>query len=266
MWDDLKLLFDVGELTSAQREEVLNAALAVATASSDTALQAHVARALEHERRVRDLASVYYTNRGSKAQYVDELYDLDPTTDRQIRSIHGALKNTSEAAHVDPEVPVKAGALLDKVFPRGVRAITGQPFLEQNRLVKDVLIELQGPSAPLVADVGLTGMVDALALLSAQYDEAIQRSPASVAYSTLAAAHDRAHGFMLEAVARVIGMHFDSDVPAQVEARGQVLPVLFRALDTAAERRRNRAAANRRRRERDAGGGEGGTDGDGRAS
>ena len=62
---------------------------------------------------------------------------------------------------------------------------------------------------------------------------------------------------MLETVARVIGMNFDSDVPAQVEARGQVLSVLFRELDTASERRRTRAAANRRRRERvDAGNGE----------
>jgi hypothetical protein len=256
MGDDLKRLFDVGELTSAQREDVL--AAAQAKASSDVPLQEHIARAFEHEKRVRDLESVYYTNRDTRTQYVDELYELDPKTDRQIRSIHGYLENTSEAAHGDPTVPIKARALLDKVFPRGVRAITGQPFPEQNRLVKDVLAELQGPSAPLVEDVGLLGLVAGLVTLSAQYDHAIQRSPGSVAYTTLAAAQARAHAFMLEVVARVIGMNFDSEVPAQVEARGRVLSVLFKALETAAERRRSRAAANRRRRQRDEGTGEGG--------
>jgi hypothetical protein len=258
MGDDLKRLFDVGELTSAQREEVLAAALALATENNDAPLQGHIGRALEHDKRVRDLESTYYANRDTKAQYVDELYELDPTTDRQIRSIHGHLESTSEAAHADPTVPIKARALLDKVFPRGVRAITGQPFLEQNRLVKDVLAELVGPSAPLTADVGLLGMVQGLATLATQYDQAIQRSPASVAYTTLAAAQARAHAFMLEVVARVIGMHFDSDMPAQVETRGRVLAVLFKAQETAAERRRSRAAANRRRRARDEGAGEGG--------
>ena len=258
MGDDLKRLFDVGALTSAQREEVLAAAQALATANNDGPLQAHIVRAFEHERRVRDLESAYQTGKDTRAQYVDELQALDPSTDRQIRSIYSHLDNTSEAAHRDPEVPVKARTLLDKVFPRGVRAITGQPYPEQNRLVKDVLAELQGPSATLVADVGLSGMVEALAELSAQYDEAVQRSPVAVAHTTLVAARDRAHAFLLEVVARVIGTHFDSDVPAQVEARGQVLSVLFRALDTAAERRRTRMAANRRRRERADGG-----DGDG---
>ena len=83
--------------------------------------------------------------------------------------------------------------------------------------------------------MGLTGMVEALAELSAQYDEAIQRGPTTVAHSALVAARKRAHVFLLEVVARVIGMHFDPAVPAQVEARGQGL---FRALGTAAERRR----------------------------
>lgn len=261
MGDDLKRLFDVGALTSAQREEVLTAAQVLATASGDAPLQAHIARAFEHERRVRDLDGAYQTAKDTRAQYVDELQVLDPSTDRQIRSIHNHLENTSEAAHRDPEVPVKARALLDKVFPRGVRVITGQPYPEQNRLVKDVLAELQGPSAALVADVGLTGMVEALAELSTQYDQAVQRSPVTVAHTTLAAARDRAHAFLLEVVVRVAGTHFDSDVPAQVEARGQVLSVLFRALDTAAERRRTRLAASRRRRERAEGG-----EGDGEAS
>jgi hypothetical protein len=259
MGDDLKRLFDIsGELTSAQREEVLAAAQALATETGDAPLQGHTGRALEHEKRVRDLESTYYTNRGTRAQYVDELYELDPKTDRQIRSIHGFLESTSEATHADPTVPPKSRALLDKVFPRGVRAITGQPFLEQNRLVKDVLAEMVGPSAPLVTDVGLLGLVQGLASLSTQYDQAIQRSPASVAHTTLVAAQARAHVFMLEVVARVIGMNFDSDVPAQVEARGRVLTVLFKTLETAAERRRNRAAANRRHRDRDEGTGDGG--------
>jgi hypothetical protein len=261
MGEDLNLLFDVGELTSTQREEVLTAAQAIATASSDVPLQEHIGKAFEHERRVRDLESAYQTGKDNRAQYVDELQTLDPTTDRQVKSIHGHLKNTSEAAHTNPDVPVTAKALIDKVFPRGVRAITGQPFPEQNRLVKDMLAELQGPSAPQVTLVGLTGQIDALATLSTQYDEAIQRSPGAVPYTTLVAAHDRAHLFMLEVVARVLGMHFDSEVPAQVEARRQVTSVLFRVLDTAAERRRSRAAANRRRRQRNEDGtGEGDTD------
>lgn len=264
MGDDLKRLFDVGELTSAQREEVLAAAQALATETGDAPLQGHLTKALDHEKLTRDLESTYYTNRGTKAQYVDELYELDPRTDRQIRAIHGSLEHTSEATHADPTVPAKARALLDKVFPRGVRAITGQPFLEQNRLVKDVVAELVGPSASLTVEVGLLGMVQGLVTLSEQYDQAIQRSPASVAYATLAAAQKRAHEFMLEVVVRVAGMNFDSDVPAQVAARGRVLSVLYKELETAAERRRNRAAANRRRRERGEGGGGDGTgEGDG---
>jgi hypothetical protein len=257
MGTDLKQLFDVGELTSAQREAVLIVALAYATASNDAVLQAHIARALEHEQQVRDLDGAYQTTKANRAQYADELQTVDPATDRQLKAIHTNLEITSEAVHADPEIPAKAAALLDKVFPRGVRPITAQPYPEQNRLLKDVVAELLGPSAPLVMDLGLLGMVQPLAALSQQYDEAIQRSPGGVAHGTLVAARTRAHSFMLEVVARVIGMNFDSDVPAQVEARGQVLSVLFRELDTASERRRTRAAANRRRRERDeAGNGE----------
>jgi hypothetical protein len=254
MGADLKLLFNVGELTSAQREAVLMAAQAYAMASSDTALQAHIDRAFEHERRVRDLDGAYQTTKTNRAQYADELQTLDPATDRQLKAIHTQLEITSEVAHADPEIPAKAAALLDKVFPRGVRPITAQPYPEQNRLLKDILTELLGPSASLVTDLGLLGMVQPLAELAQQYDEAIQRSPGGVAHGTLVAARTRAHSFMLEVVARVIGMNFDSDVPAQVEARGQVLSVMFRELDTASERRRTRAAANRQRREREEGG------------
>ena len=250
MGEDLKHLFDVGELTSAQREAELAAAQVVAKASNDVPLQGHIAGAYEHERRVRDLESAYQTSKDNRAQYVEELQTLDPSTDRQVKSIYAHVKNTSEAAHIDPEVPNTAKALLDQVFPRGVRAITGQPYPEQNRLVKDILAELQGPSRPQVVTVGATGLVDALAALSAQYDEAIQRSPGAVPYTTLVAAQGRAHLFMLEVVARVLGMHFNSEVAAQVEARRQVTSVLFRELDTAADRRRTRAAANRRRREK----------------
>jgi len=257
MGADLKLLFDVGELTSAQREAVLMAAQAYATANNDTALQAHVDRALEHERQVRDLDGAYQTSKANRAQYDDELQTLDPATDRQLKAIHTQLEITSEAVHADPEIPGKAAALLDKVFPRGVRPITAQPYPEQNRLLKDIIAELLGPSVTLVVDLGLLGIVEPLVALAQQYDEAIQRSPGGVAYGTLVAARTRAHSFMLEAVARVIGMNFDSTVPAQVEARGQVLSVLYRELDTASERRRTRAAANRRRREREeAGNGE----------
>jgi hypothetical protein len=257
MGADLKLLFDVGELTSAQREAVLMEAQAYAVASNDTALQAHVGKAVDHEKQVRDLDGAYQTAKASRAQYADELQTLDPATDRQLKAIHTNLEILSETAHADPEIPAKAEALLDKVFPRGVRPITAQPYPEQNRLLKDVLAELLGPSAPLVIELGLLGMVQPLAALSQQYDEAIQRSPGGVAYGTLVAARTRAHSFLLEVVARVVGMNFDSDVPAQVEARGRVLSVLFRELDTASERRRTRAAASRRRRERDeAGNGE----------
>lgn len=251
MGDDLKLLFDVGGLTSTQREAVLTAAQAFATASNDVALQEHIAKAFEHERQVRDIDGGYQASKANRAQYSEELQSLDPSTDRQLTAIHTHLENTSEAAHTNPEIPRKARELRDKVFPLGVRPVTVQPYPEQNRLIKDILAELQGPSATLVADVGMTGMVDALAAMAEQYDDAVQRSPGGVAYGTLVAARNRAHVFMLEAVARVVGMNFDSAVPAQVEARGQVLSVLFRELDIASERRRNRAAANRRRRERD---------------
>jgi hypothetical protein len=54
----------------------------------------------------------------------------------------------------------------------------------------------------------------------------------------------QAHPFLLKVVARVIGMNFNSDLPAQGEARRQVLS---RALDTRSERLRNRAAASRGR-------------------
>jgi hypothetical protein len=253
MGEDLKRLFAVRELTSAQREAVLMEVQEYATANNDTALQAHVARALEHERQVRDLARTYQVTKVSRGQYADELQELDPATDRQLKAIYTRLEITSEAAHSDPTIPEKAATLLERIFPLGVRPITQQPYPEQNRLLKDILIELQGPSAPLVADLGLTGMVEPLIGLGQEYDEAVQRSPGGVAYGTLARARSRAHVFMLEAVARVLGMSFDSTVPAQVEARSQVLSVLFREIDTASERRRARAAANRRRREREDG-------------
>lgn len=251
MGDDLKQLFDVGELTSAQREEVLAAAKAQAAASNDQLLLAHVDAAFAHEKQLRELEQAYEKSKASRVQYVDELYALDPTIDRQIKVLHSMLKSLSEAAHANPEIPLKAQALLDKVFPRGVGVITRQPFSEQNRLVKDIVAELTGPSATLVADVGLTGMVEALAALSAQYDDAIQRSPLSVAFATLTEAQERAQTFLREVLARVVGMNFRSEVAAERAARGQVLGVLFRALETASERRRTRIAAGRRRRKKD---------------
>jgi hypothetical protein len=255
MGADLKLLFAVRELTSAQREAILMEAHAYATESNDTVLQAHIARALAHERQVRDLDRTYQATKASRGQYAEELQELDPMADRQLTAIYTRLEISSEAAHSDPTVPTKAAALLDKVFPLGVRPITAQPYPEQNRLLKDIVAELQGPSAPLVADLALTGMVEPLARISQQYDEAIQRSPGGVAHGTLVRARGRGHELVLEAVARVIGMNFDSEVPAQVEARGRVLSVLFREIAAASERRRTRAAANRRRREREEGAG-----------
>lgn len=253
MGEDLRQLFAVRELTSAQREAVIMEVQEYAVANNDTALQAHCTRALAHERQVRDLAQTYQVTRANHKQYTDELHTLDPAADRQLKALHTRIEATSEAAHSDPTIPEKAQELLERIFPLGVRAITQQPFPEQNRVLKDIIIELQGPLAPLVADLGLTGMVEPLAEISQEYDEAIQRTPSGVAYGTLVAARNRAHAFMLEGVVRVLGMNFDSEVPAQVEARSKVLSVLFREIDTASERRRTRAAASRRRREREEG-------------
>lgn len=244
MENSLEALFGgIIKLSSAQRMAILDAAAQVAADRGDSELASHVERAQAHEANVRDLERDQQSGAASQAVYPPEMKPLDDRLDRSLTGLRSIVYGYMYGDESDAETQELGGQLLDGIFPSGVAAIIRLPYRDQAVATQDIASKLANEFADHVAFFGLTRKVANLNALSAEYSATLERGRDDVTVAEVRSAQQRGHLYMLEVLARVIGMAFDSNNPDHVADRERVLDVLFAQI---AQTRARRIARRRR--------------------
>ena len=234
-------LFAVNRFSSGRRVSIYNQLEEAARARRLIAVLPYIERAREH-----DLATRALDDRWA----APERRTLYPRTLRRIDNLSdgvlGQFRDIARAqiADLDPEDPFRhqVERMLATLFPAGLSAITSLPYIDQVAAVENILVELNGGFAPLMADLGLQRKVARLAELTAEYREAVDRPASPLDYASVREARDRGHAYLLEIICMIIGIYHDSDNPEHREARAELLgPIIAHSRTVQVLRRRDRA-------------------------
>lgn len=248
MEHSLEALFGaIIKLSSAQRMAVLDAAAQLAADRADTQLANHVERARTHEARIRDLERERQSSGSRHALYPPAMKPLDDRLDRSLAGLRDIVHGFMSGDDNDAETQKRGAQLLAGIFPGGVAAVTNLPYRDQAVATRDILHKLANDYAAHVNFFGLTRKVANLNALSTEYSTVLENGNADVSATDVRSARRRGHQYMLEVLARVVGLAFDSDNPDHVADRERVLGVLFEQIAHTRARRN----ARRRRHQAD---------------
>lgn len=166
--------------------------------------------------------------------------ELDRDLDRALSALHGSLQGAARAFPVGRDEGRWSRALLDAVFPDGVRAISALPFVDQAAAV-DALLERVRASerAEAVGGLGISFLVDRIAEINTAYTQGL--SEVRVTYAEVRTIDDEAYLAMLRVLARFVAVAASGD-PEDV-ARAQRLLRPFEDQRAEQARLRSRRAA-----------------------
>ncbi|MEM6928523.1 MAG: hypothetical protein AAF602_16425 [Myxococcota bacterium] len=230
----------VQRLAPARRVQALERMLAQVPTGHEH-LRPHIERAILAQDEAVNLARTFQADRDNAAMHSEQARILDAELDRTLSTTADAI---AAMIKVTPQRDPHHEALRDIVeqaFPKGVAAITSQPFVMQHRTVKtmlDALSDEDGWVAP-IAELGLARFFDRVAELNAEYGERLTRRE-GVGYEAVSQAARDAFEPFAEVIARVIGA-FPTNSDADLEAREALLaPVADQEAEASQYRRRRR--------------------------
>src|SRR5690606_28997816 len=132
--------------------------------------------------------------------------------------------------------------VLQKLFPRGVAAITSQAFEDQDASVEALLEELEGPLAKHVQALGLTPLVKQLGEVRRAFHDALQSDDTDrITYDEVVGAENVAQETLSQLVVLIAAKYRKSDV-ASTQRRGQLLAPIIEQNERIVEARRRRRA------------------------
>lgn len=161
------------------------------------------------------------TDTNPEAQRIETLVDrtLGATRDHAAAQAAGAPEN-------DP-IHATVAEFLKQVFPAGVHAITTLPFVEELEKVDDIIRAMQHELAPLVQELNLQRHATRLANLAQEYRKALEAPPPSLLdWGRIRAARAEGQGFLLEAVAIILGKYHGRSKEATEARLGLLGPIL----------------------------------------
>ena len=191
-------------LGQADVRERAAAALEVAEAAAD----ARARRALEDGQRA-------WTPRAT---------ELDRAIDAHVAYLH-AILSTLAARTAHPQVEAARRALASQ-FPAGLRRFTQARFAEQAILNHGLVEHLRGEGAALVAAMGLTEAVDALAAQAAAFSVELNVAARRTTPEQVAQAEEAALEETLALIHHVMGRWRPSDAAACAVRDELLLPVV----------------------------------------
>jgi hypothetical protein len=184
----------------------------------------HVGKAIKHGAATRALENQFAA--GKAVPKGSNVVAVDLLVDRTVVAIRDGAQTEIDAGG-DDDFGKRARKLLVDCFPRGVQAVTQATFVDELSAVQGILAQLQGPHKETVKDLGLTRYATRLTKLAKDYEAALKATPEKgVDYSQVRAARQRAHEFLLEAVAMVVGRYpltTDKHVAARQKLLGPIL-------------------------------------------
>lgn len=221
---ELKQFITVLELSTGRRLFALLRVLRVALTLGLPQLVQLLEQAIAHDRQTHRLDLRWYATRESRPS--TSIVSLDARVDRAIKALRdGAVAQAEGAAAGDP-VHQLVAAFLAEVLPVGVYAITSLPYVEQLNALEDIVENLGGSLAPMVAELGLGRQADRLSELLPQYRDAVNGAAdgnGAVEFTTVRAARQRGQHYLHEVIAMILGLYYRADDPEHQDARAQLL-------------------------------------------
>lgn len=204
----LAAIFDLYTLSTGRRLFALQQTQARAEEHGHPKLKEHCALAIEHDQGTRDL-EVRWTRAASAVKSTPALQRIDIRVDRTLTAIRDTAMAQAEGAEPGDDIGAIAERLVSILFPTGVQAITSLPYVEELSAVDKIVIELKGPSAGLVEDLGLKRLTTRLSKLAVAYRAALEATPEpEIEFGKVRAARAWGQELVLEAVALIVGKHY----------------------------------------------------------
>jgi hypothetical protein len=185
----------------------------------------HVASAIKHDQKTHALEATWASQSAEPAAEGPGTRGLDAQVDRALTAIRDGAQAQIDGADPkkDKALVTRAEAMLTSLFPKGLAAVTGLPYVEELAAVDAIVRKLRGQHAPLVTELGLGRLVKRLAKLAGEYRAALEKEPEKgLSYAEVRAARAAGQENLLVAVAMIVGK-FPSSSAADLEARGALL-------------------------------------------
>jgi hypothetical protein len=222
----LESLIGLYVFTTGRRLFALRNVRAAAHAQGFTELVKHCDTSIAHDLKTRELER-RWAGEPARSAGNTEATQIDNLVDKTLTAIRDHTLAQAQGAPSDDPIHAEAEALLQRIFPVGLAAVTSLPYIDELAAVDDIVTLFKGELAGAVKDLGLGRLVKRLEGLASKYRDALETPPPSLLdWGKVRAARSEGQGLLLEAVAIILGKHHQRSAEG-MEARMALLgPIL----------------------------------------
>jgi hypothetical protein len=222
----LSTLFNFYQIPTGRRLLALRQVLEIAEARGDTGIAEAVRRALEINRRARNMEGRWRRDRHRDQMTRREAAEIDKKLDRAVGALHRQLEDVRELFAEEPRGET-AETILQHLFPEGAGAIVTMAFEEELGTVQYILGKLEEEWAEDLEQLGVAPTVDRLAELNDEFADALAGPDhEEVSWDQVREAGRDGQEAMLHVVGKIVG-EYGTDSRDDIEARRELLgPIL----------------------------------------
>ena len=218
----LENVITLATFTSGRRIYALRKARETANLIGRPDLVQRIDTALVDDRETRALDNRWAGSRGTPI-YSSDVPQIDNWVDQLLTSIRDAAASFTKGAFAGTSRQLEAERFLKAAFPNGVQAITSLPYIDQVAAVEVLLGQMQSSLGAQISALGLIGLVERLAELTAQYRVAVDQGREELDFATVQASRRRGQRNLLEVVAMIIGAYYSHTDADHMARRDQLL-------------------------------------------
>lgn len=232
----LSSLFNFYVFPTGRRVFALGQVAAIAKASGHSDLAKHCNAAVAEDRKClaaeRKWAGYVAEMRGKvaavpRAGSLEAKKKVDALVDRTLTAIRDNADNMRAGAPDDDPIHGMVLGFQKEIFPSGLQAVTGLPFVEELAAVEDILDKLASPTvAPIVEELHLGKLVERLKEVTKKYRAVLVPAPKGMSFDEVRRARSEGQDRLLHAVSMIVCKH-PASTAKDVEARAALLePIL----------------------------------------
>lgn len=222
----LESLISLYAFTTGRRLFALRNVRAAAHTQGFTELVKHCDTAIAHDLKTREIER-RWAGEPAAGGGNPEAQRLDALVDKTLTAIRDhTVAQTQGAPSADP-IHAEAEALLKRIFPAGLAAVTSLPYIDELAAVDDIVTLFKGELASAVKDFGLVRLAKRLSDLAGDYRDALESPPPSLLdWGKVRAARSEGQGLLLEAVAIILGKHHQRSAEGVAARMALLGPIL----------------------------------------
>ena len=257
----LEQYIKIVDFTSGERMTILEATRHIALRLGFTDVVQHLDQALAHERTTLELDDRWAGQRTGR-MYSPRVIELDNLVDPVLTSVRDIAVSHTKGLPANNELVVQVNAMLADLFPSGLAAVVTMSCVDQVGATEIIVEKLQTTYATLAGELGLTRRVAYLAVLTAEYRDAVVNDR-ELSFSQVKAMRDLGQLMLCEMVAMILGRLANSRDPIKVAQRQELLePLGFETRRVRKRRARRRGRGSETEGDVDTGADETGEDED----